>query len=59
MCIDAYSRFLMVQKDYKSALTNIRKALDIAVKVFGEDHPQVAVLHNDIATLATYDNNFH
>merc|ERR1712150_82252 len=58
LCLDAYSRFLLGRKDYQSALTNLQKALDVASKVFGKYHPQLAVLHNDIATVATYCNEF-
>jgi hypothetical protein len=45
MVTDAYSRFLVARKDYVTAMNNLRKALDIAVSVLGEDHQQVAEAH--------------
>jgi len=51
MSTDAYSRFLISRKLYKEALECLTKALEIAESVFGEMHPQVAVLLNDVATV--------
>ena len=58
MSTDAYSRFLISRKQYKEALECLTKALDIAKSVFGEMHPQVAVLLNDIATVLSLMQNY-
>jgi len=58
MSVDAYSRYLVTQKDYTAAMHNLNKALEIAVSVLGETHQQVAVLLTDIATVATLTNDF-
>ena len=58
MSLDAYSRFLIVQKRYE-ALVNMERALDIAIKALGgEEYPQVVVLLNDIATIVSLIDNF-
>ncbi len=51
MSTDAYSRFLISRKQYKEALKCLTRALEIAESVFGDKHPQVAVLLNDVATV--------
>lgn len=53
MALDAYSRFLMVQNRNEEAKSNLEKSLGIATKIYGESHPQVAVLLNDIATVGS------
>ena len=59
MSLDAYSRFLIVQKRYDEALVNMERALDIAIKALGsEEHPQVVILLNDIATIVSLIDNF-
>lgn len=58
MSIDAYSRYLITQKDYTAAIHNLNKALEIAISVLGETHQQVAVLLSDIATVASLTNDF-
>lgn len=51
MCVNSYSRFLVIQNKFGEAVTNLKKSLDIAERVFGDTHAQVAVLYNDIATI--------
>jgi len=58
MSVDAYSRYLVAQKDYSAAMRNLNKALEIAISVLGETHQQVAVLLSDIATVASLTNDF-
>lgn len=58
MSADAYSRYLVTQKDYVAAMRNLSRALEIAVSVLGEADQQVAVLLSDIATVATLTNDF-
>ena len=58
LSVDAYSRYLVTQKDYAAALQNLNKALEIAIRVLGETHQQVAVLLSDMATVASLTNDF-
>lgn len=58
MSVDAYSRYLVAQKDYSAALRNLNTAVEIAMSVLGETHQQVAVLLSDIATVASLINDF-
>lgn len=60
MSLDAYARFLMVQNRNEEAKSSLEKSLDVATRIYGESHPQVAVLLNDIATVGSQmqDYNF-
>jgi len=58
LSVDAYSRYLVSQKDYSAAMLNLSKALEIAISVLGEHHQQVAVLLSDMATVASLTNDF-
>lgn len=58
MSVDAYSRYLVTQKDYVAAMHNLNRALEIAMNVLGETHQQVAVVLSDIATVASLTNDF-
>lgn len=51
MALDAYARFLMVQNRNEEAKSSLEKSLGIATRIYGESHPQVAVLLSDIATV--------
>lgn len=57
MCMDSYSRFLLTQKRYPQAQANLEKAVALAEKVYGKTHPQVAVLLNNLATVASMQKN--
>lgn len=59
MALDAYARFLMVQNRNEEAKSCLEKSLAIATKVFGESHPQVAVLLNDIATVGSQMQDYN
>jgi len=58
MSADAYSRYLVAQKDYSAAMCNLNKALEIAIIVLGDTHQQVAVLLSDIATVASLTDDY-
>jgi len=58
MSVDAYSRYLVAQKDYAAAMSNLNKALKIAIDVLGEENQQVAVLLSDMATVASLTSDF-
>ena len=58
MSVDAYSRYLVTHKDYAAAMRQLSKAVEIAVRVLGEGHQQVAVLLSDIATVASLTRDF-
>ena len=51
LTLDSYSKFLIFQSKLPEALETVKKAIDIAEKVFGLLHPQLAVLYNDMATI--------
>ena len=57
MCTTSYGRFLILQGKYSEAYDTLTNALNIAKQVFGEDDNQVAVLHNDLATVASNIND--
>ena len=57
MCKTFYGRFLILQGKYSEAYDTLSSALTIARQVYGEDHDQVAVLCNDLSTVASHLNN--
>lgn len=58
MSVDAYSRYLVTRNDYTAAMSNLNRALEIAISLLGETHQQVAVLLSDIATVASLTNDY-
>ena len=53
MSYDAYTRFLLVQNRAREATEMNEKAFILAKEVFGDNHPQIAVLLSDRATSFT------
>ena len=58
MCVNSYSRFLILHKRMKDAQVALKKTIEVAVQVFGNDHPQVAVLYSDLSTVDTFQENY-
>ena len=54
MCTSSYGKFLILRNKYDEAHETLVKAVTIAKQVFGEDDNQVAVLYNDLATVASH-----
>lgn len=52
MCINSFSRFLIIHGRISEAEGALRKTLSIAEKVLSQNHPQIAVLYSDLATTA-------
>ncbi|XP_015668017.1 tetratricopeptide repeat protein 19, mitochondrial [Protobothrops mucrosquamatus] len=50
MTLDSYARYLLAHQQTALAQTNYERALQIAVEVSGEKHPQTVVVMNDLAT---------
>ena len=53
MSYDAYTRFLLVQNRVHEATEMNEKAFSLAKEVFGDNHPQIALLLSDRATSFT------
>ena len=53
MCINSYSRFLIIHDRLQEAEGAIKKTIDIAKKALKNDHEQLAVLYSDLATVAS------
>ncbi len=57
MSTTSYGRFLIIRQNYNEADDVLKEALTIAKVVFGEEDNQVAVLYNDLATVASHRND--
>ena len=51
MCRNSYARFLMVAQRLAEAEEEMKRCVNVGLQAFGPNHPQVAVLLNDVATL--------
>lgn len=49
MCLHAYGKFLLQQKNFDKAVDAIEESVKIADKWLGNEHPQLPVLHCDLA----------
>ena len=58
MCVNSYSRFLMIHDRLKEATVALKKTIDIAMRALSKEHEQVAVLYCDLATVATMQGDF-
>ena len=54
MCLSSFSRFLMIRGRIEEAERQMNKCVEIGQKTFGDSHPQVAVLLNDLATMQSF-----
>lgn len=57
MCINSFSRFLIIHDRLREADAALRKTIDVAVGVLSKAHAQVAVLYSDLATVASMLGN--
>ena len=53
MVVNSYARFLMVQYRLKEAEQYLHQAIELCQRVYTDQHAQVAVLYNDLATVCS------
>ena len=58
MCLHAYGKFLMAQKNYDKCVKLLEESVSIGEKWLGNDHPQLPVLHCDLANAYTMKGKY-
>ena len=58
MCLHAYGKFLIAQKQFDKALESMDECVQIADKWLSKEHPQLPVLYCDLANAYTLNDKF-
>ncbi|KAL5012202.1 hypothetical protein ScPMuIL_010753 [Solemya velum] len=58
LALESYGRYLLLHRKYDQAQPMLEEAVEIAKKLWGEEHNQVLILLNDLATVQIFKKNY-